>query len=176
MPSGEIVIRLVEGGEGKGGTKLKEDNDAKNLKSFFDNPALFISKQLADKNQPLGGAKAFAIAQIGTQIVNTSKQAFNFYMQNVGKLTGDISAVHTVQQIQAAMGLFTDAGSIGLAMLTGAPLGPAGIAIAGTAATIGVGIKYTEQAVQYYNTLAEDNRSVIYNKQVAGGVRNDWSR
>lgn len=169
----EIVVRIKNASQ-NANTTIIENNGLDKIQSDID-------KQ---QQEQINAFKNYAT----TQIIDFAKagvgNAISYYASNVGNLTGDIGAVHTVQQLQNAYEWASDIYSIGRGAVIGATAGSiipvvgtaVGAIIGASAELVGVGFKRTNQAIQYKMQVASDNRSVMLNQIRSGGEKSNWSR
>lgn len=177
MPSGEIVITLKESQDNTtnaGGPKGTQQQRKQKEKDKDD------EQYISNGNYELLRKKEIVKRYIGNKIVNSTvnlvKQGWGIYQQNIGRWSGDISAVRSAQLVDMGLEIASDITGIATAATMGSIVGPAGAIVAASAQTLSTGVKHLGKAINYGADVASNDRSVLFAKMRAGGERNNWSR
>lgn len=189
MPYGEIVIRLKNGGDNvtpSGGHRRnvleesiieKQANTIPEAVKFMASPVNYVGKQIISDNEEI--FNMFIYKKLANFAISTVNQGVSFALNNAGRWSGDIVAQHNSQKVQLAIKTAGYAGNAISSAATGFVVtggNMVGAAAGALVSSVGMGIDIFNNLYSFGNTLASDNRSVLFNKQRVGTQMNSWSR
>jgi len=175
MAINEIRIVVVNGGAekkaktpeqlAKDEAKMKNKKLAGSIKSFTD-PVDAAKDKITGKMSPSAAMATTMAIQVAVQF---SKQAFNYYVSDIGRKSGDsnyqaivnrrMEIVNDVMGVGGAMAT----GAVAGAMVGGVPGALIGAALGGVSSAINLGFRQAERERSYAHLMFKENNNQAYN-------------